>query len=175
MAFCRESEATEAVTGKLFEDAMQVWSPGFLPFNLTVEDLFDPEHTSKPRNKLIAQVFYDIGLIERYGSGIDRILEACQDAGLSQPVLENFSGGFRVKFAHQNEGVESRAPQVTPQVRALLDGVDGEVSRDEMMAQLSLKDREHFRKEYLLPALESGMIEMTVPDKPRSSKQKYRI
>jgi hypothetical protein len=49
------------------------------------------------------------------------------------------------------------------------------MSRDELMVKLSLKDREHFRKEYLLPALESGLIEMTIPDKPRSSKQKYRM
>jgi len=40
---------------------------------------------------------------------------------------------------------------------------------------LVLKDEEHFRKAYLLPALEAGLIEMTIPEKPRSSKQKYRL
>jgi DNA-binding PadR family transcriptional regulator len=40
---------------------------------------------------------------------------------------------------------------------------------------LGLKDDEHFRKSYLLPALEAGLIEMTIQDKPRSSKQKYRL
>ena len=65
---------------------------------MTIEDLFDPEHTSKPRNKLIAQIFYDLGLIERYGSGIQRILEACEEAGLPTPLFENFSEGFRIKF-----------------------------------------------------------------------------
>ena len=43
------------------------------------------------------------------------------------------------------------------------------------MKSLGLKDDEHFRKAYLLPALEAGLIEMTIPDKPRSSKQKYRL
>lgn len=83
---------------KIFEDALQVWSPGFLPYNMTVAELLDPEHSSKPRNKLIAQIFYDLGLIERYGSGIHRILEDCRKAGLPQPLFENFSGGFRIKF-----------------------------------------------------------------------------
>jgi len=83
---------------KIFEDALQVWSPGFLPYNMTVAELLDPEHSSKPRNKLIAQIFYDLGLIERYGSGIHRILAACRKAGLPQPLFENFSGGFRIKF-----------------------------------------------------------------------------
>jgi hypothetical protein len=40
---------------------------------------------------------------------------------------------------------------------------------------LGLKDDEHFRKAYLLPALEAGLVEMAIPDKPRSSKQKYRL
>lgn len=83
---------------KIFEDALQVWSPGFLPYNMTVAELLDPEHSSKPRNKLVAQIFYDLGLIERYGSGIHRILEACRKADLPQPLFENFSGGFRIKF-----------------------------------------------------------------------------
>jgi len=94
----RDYGDTADIQIKIFEDALQVWSPGFLPFNITVDDLFDPEHTSKPRNKLVAQIFYDLGLIERYGSGIRRILESCQDAGLLEPVFENFSGGFRIKF-----------------------------------------------------------------------------
>jgi len=38
-----------------------------------------------------------------------------------------------------------------------------------------LKNDEHFRKAYLLPALDAGLVEMTLPDKPRSSKQKYRL
>jgi len=40
---------------------------------------------------------------------------------------------------------------------------------------LTLRDDEHFRKAYLLPALEAALIEMTIPDKPKSSKQKYRL
>jgi len=38
-----------------------------------------------------------------------------------------------------------------------------------------LIDDEHFRKAYLQPALDAGLIEMTVPDKPRSTRQKYRL
>jgi len=79
---------------KIFEDALQVWSPGGLPYNVTADDLFNPEHTSKPRNRLIAQIFYDMKLIERYGSGISRILDACREEGLPAPLFENFSGGF---------------------------------------------------------------------------------
>jgi hypothetical protein len=49
------------------------------------------------------------------------------------------------------------------------------MSRGELMEKLRLKDRMHFRMDYLQPALAAALIEMTIPDKPRSSKQKYRL
>ena len=64
--------------------------------------------------------------------------------------------------------------EVTPEVR-LLSVLAGEMARQQLKEKLGLKDDEHFRKAYLLPALEAGLIEMTMPDKPRSSKQKYRL
>ena len=65
-------------------------------------------------------------------------------------------------------------PQVTPQVQLLLDGMKGAMSREELQAMLGFQDRKSFRKRYLKPALEAGMIEMTHPDKPNSKLQKYR-
>lgn len=49
------------------------------------------------------------------------------------------------------------------------------MSRQDLPGALGLKDNEHFRKAYLLPALWESLIEMTLPDKPESSKQKYRL
>lgn len=66
------------------------------------------------------------------------------------------------------------APEVTPEVR-LLSVLTSEMTRQQLKEALGLKDDEHFRKAYLLPALEAGFVEMTIPDKPRSSKQKYRL
>jgi ATP-dependent DNA helicase RecG len=67
------------------------------------------------------------------------------------------------------------AGQVTPQVGKLLEALQGEMSRGELMEKLRLKDRRHFGTDYLQPSLAAGLIEMTIPDKPRSSKQKYRL
>ena len=47
-------------------------------------------------------------------------------------------------------------------------------SGDELLATARLKDRVHFLKAYLQPLLDAGWLEMTIPDKPRSSKQRYR-
>ena len=49
------------------------------------------------------------------------------------------------------------------------------LSRQELQQTLDLKDPEHFRKAYLLPALSSGLVEMTLPEKPTSRSQRYRL
>ena len=65
--------------------------------------------------------------------------------------------------------------QVTEQVERLLDAIgDDIVSSKELMERLGIKHRPNFRDKYLLPAMKLGLIEMTIPDKPNSSKQKYK-
>jgi Uncharacterized conserved protein len=72
-------------------------------------------------------------------------------------------------------GTEQVVEQVTEQVEKLLEVIgDKEYSTKNLMELLGLKHRPTFRDNYLLPALEKGFIEMTVPDKPNSSRQKYR-
>ncbi len=63
----------------------------------------------------------------------------------------------------------------TPQVIELLKVLQGEMSRPRIQKHFGLKDRFHFRDAYLNPAIQVGAVEMTIPDKPRSSKQKYRL
>jgi len=65
--------------------------------------------------------------------------------------------------------------EVTGEVERLLRALVREMSRQQIQAVLGLKGEEHFRKAYLTPALAAGMIETTQPDKPRSSKQRYRL
>jgi ATP-dependent DNA helicase RecG len=49
------------------------------------------------------------------------------------------------------------------------------MTRNEIMAALGLKNEKHFRQHYQQAGIAAGLIEMTIPDKPKSSKQKYRI
>jgi ATP-dependent DNA helicase RecG len=53
--------------------------------------------------------------------------------------------------------------------------ISEEMSRKEIMAALKLKDEKHFREYYLQTSVSAGLIEMTIPDKPNSSLQKYRL
>ena len=65
--------------------------------------------------------------------------------------------------------------KLSPSVQKLLDAMgDEELSAAEIMDRLGLSHRPTFRTNYLNPALDQGLIEMTIPDKPSSRNQKYR-
>ena len=49
------------------------------------------------------------------------------------------------------------------------------MSRQQIQDAINLKHEDHFRTAYLTPALVAGMVEMTLPERPRSSKQRYRL
>ena len=67
------------------------------------------------------------------------------------------------------------APHLTPQVRRLLSVLTGEMSRRDILHALGLSDRKSLRQRYLLPALQCGYVEMTRPDAPNATNQKYRL
>jgi hypothetical protein len=78
----------------IFADRLEIENPGLLPFGLTVEDL--PHGVSKLRNRVIGRVFQALGLIEQWGSGIQRMTAVCRDAGLPPPIFEEIATRFRV-------------------------------------------------------------------------------
>ncbi|PPD49412.1 MAG: cell filamentation protein Fic [Methylobacter sp.] len=53
--------------------------------------------------------------------------------------------------------------------------IEGEMSLIDLMALLNRKDRTKFRQQVLMPMIELGLVEATIPDKPTSSRQKYRL
>ena len=66
-------------------------------------------------------------------------------------------------------------PQVTPQVKQLILIMNGEMSKEDLMLALGLKDTKNFRQKYLLPAISENLVVMTQPNSPNSPTQKYRL
>ncbi|MBU0912865.1 MAG: hypothetical protein KKF22_10040, partial [Gammaproteobacteria bacterium] len=60
-------------------------------------------------------------------------------------------------------------------IKQLIFSFSGVLSRMEIQVLLDLKDAEYVRQRYLIPALKQGFIEMTIPDRPSSKFQKYRL
>jgi predicted HTH transcriptional regulator len=82
----------------LFDDRIEIENPGLLPFGLTIEDI--RQGVSKLRNRVIGRVFHELHLIEQWGSGIQRMTSACQEAGLDAPKLEEIGMHFRVTISN---------------------------------------------------------------------------
>ncbi|WP_217447550.1 ATP-binding protein [Maribellus comscasis] len=71
-------------------------SLGSLPSNITIEDIFNGR--SEARNRVIALIFKELGLIEQWGSGINRIINACKEQGLPTPKIDEKNDFFDVEI-----------------------------------------------------------------------------
>ena len=90
----RDYRSTADSIVKIFPDRMEFFNPGTLPADLTVEDLLSNNYKSQPRNKQIADIFKDMGDIEKYGSGIRRVISMFREEGLPDPEWKQMSGGM---------------------------------------------------------------------------------
>ena len=79
----------------VYDDRLEVTSPGGLYNGLTYEEVMNGH--SKIRNKGIANIFSQMGLVEAWGSGIKRILNAAEEYGLPRPRFQEFDNMFRVE------------------------------------------------------------------------------
>ncbi len=128
------------------------------------------------RNPIIAEVFHRTGLIEKWGRGTNRVAEMCTAAGITPPEFEEITGAAVVTFQVRVLGAARRTEEVTGEVERLLAALVGHpMARKDIQAALGLRHEDHFRKAYLVPALGLGLVEMTIPDKPNSRLQKYRL
>ena len=80
----------------MVDDRLEITSPGMLLNNVTIAKMM--EGYSKPRNPAIARAFAYMKIIEKWGTGIPRLFEACEEYGLPKPELIDFDGDFRVNM-----------------------------------------------------------------------------
>ena len=99
---------------KVYDNKIEFYNPGGLPETISIEDLLSFNQKSVPRNKLIADFFKDLGIIEKYGSGIKRIVTFCHDYGLPNPKFENSPEGFMVTLYAVSDKVPNKVPDKVP-------------------------------------------------------------
>lgn len=131
------------------------------------------------RNRRIGEFLKELEMTEGRSTGIPKILKEMSANGSPAPLFETDDDrlSFVIRLPRHPLSLvpTADAAQVTTQVGMLLSRVEGEMTRQAIQDALGLTNREHFRKTYLAPALEQGVIEMTLPDKPNSRSQRYRL
>ena len=181
------SAPSGGVSIHIFPRRLEIWNSGPLPDGVTEENL-PKGHISVLRNPDIAHALYLRGLMEKAGRGSVLMVQQCRDNGLPDPVWKSDEKlGVTVTFAAPEvtpeassevgtqQDTQQDTQQVTQQVLSLLNHLESDRSRDELMGVLGLKDRNNFSHVYLNPALEAKVIERTIPEKPFSRNQRYRL
>ena len=91
------SKRNSSIALAIYDDRLEIWNPGKLPAELTIPDLART-HGSMPRNNLVSKVFYIRNLIEKWGTGTNKMIDLCREQDLPPPEFSEYSGGFSVTF-----------------------------------------------------------------------------
>ena len=152
-----------------FENRLEIHSPGSLYGRMTVEQLgYAKPDLRNPTLAVMAEIL--TGAENRY-SGIPTIRREMRRAGLPEPVFENRRNEFVVTlFNRREESVPKKADTMEEKI---LDFCAQPRSRKEIAEFLGVKTVAFAVSRYVAPLLETGELEMTIPEKPKSRKQRF--
>ncbi len=155
----------------IFDERLEVENPGLLPFGLTVDDL--RQGISKLRNRVIGRVFRELGLIEQWGSGIQRMMEACRDAGLAPPVLEEIGTRFRVTIlTARTRAPRTRAPAMDETDQAILAVLENDKGFSTREIAVAIERTARATRTRLLRLVERALVR-EVGTSPQDPKRRY--
>ncbi len=239
-------KANQAICIAIFDDRLEISNPGCLPQELPLEQLKQP-HSSYPYNPIIAEVLFQIKMLEKWGTGVNRIIEACHVNNVPEPEWTNEHGlvtvtfkrikGFRARQSNnvndnvsndvseksnevskksnevskKSNEVSKKSNDVNEKSNDVNDNVSNEVSeksnevnnkgkktgirvalsndrqkaiidfcmiprsRREILEHIGLTLQTKHFTHYIKPLIDSGQLQLTQPDTPKSPTQKYVV
>lgn len=90
---CYSRASSESIMCRIFDDRIEVESPGLLPLGVRVENLGQAQNT---RNSLIARLMFDMNYFDEWGQGIRRIIQSCRENGNPPPLFQEKDATFMV-------------------------------------------------------------------------------
>ena len=160
----------------LFENRMEIVNPGGLYGRITVDQLGNAQPDT--RNPVLVTAMETLGKTENRYSGIPTIRAAMQNHGLPSPQFWDTRGNFKVVLFNR-EAAQHVAEKNTPDIpnakdeKGLAKFCKTPRTRKEIIEYLSIASGQYALRRYLDPLVEAGVIRMTIPEKPRSERQKY--
>ncbi len=155
----------------MFPDRLEIRNPGGIYGRIRIDQLGKMQPDT--RNPVLATALEVMGLTENRYSGIPTIRRAMEEAGLKEPVFADERGTFSVTlFNTPKEACHDAAP-LTPAEQELLTFLETPRTRQEIADHLGIETISYALQAYVAPLIRSGMVEMTIPETPRSHKQRY--
>lgn len=161
----------------MYTDRLEIINPGGLYGRITVDQLGMAQPDT--RNPVLVTAMETLGQTENRYSGIPTIRLAMKERSLPEPVFQDSRGTFRVVLYNKQDGAEpstdpahNENTQETDE-KGLLVFCRTPRTRSEIIEYLAISSGQYALRRYLDPLVQSGAIRMTIPDKPKSSRQKY--
>lgn len=163
---------TKPIQLDMYADRMEITNPGGLYGRLTLDCLGHSQPDT--RNPVLVTAMESLGQTENRYSGIPTIRRAMAEACLPEPLFSSSPGEFKVVFRlAPTASVAEPLPALPPQEKGLLEFCRTPRTRAEIMAFLRIDSGYYALRRYLDPLVKAGLIRMTLPDAPRSHKQRY--
>ena len=166
---------------EIFPDRLEITSAGRLPESLSREEFFTG--ISIPRNKELMRIYRDLDIVESLGSGIPRILRAYgKDCFIFTDNFIKITFPVSKQHSVQLKDDNHASVQVSVQVNRLISCLE-QVGRstDEIIKVYKqvykqvYKSHWYFKKQFILPAIQLGLVEMLYPNIPSHPNQKYQL
>ena len=148
----RDYNTTSAIQIKIYNTSLSIANEGKLPPEITIADL-KREHLSKPRNKLLADIFYKAGFIESRGRGTLKIIRDCKEARIPEPYFFEDHGVVKIIFKLATSQVNSRNGELNSELNG------------ELNSELNYGQQKNFKEIMRNPGINSSRIakNLTIP------------
>jgi predicted HTH transcriptional regulator len=154
----------------LFDDRLEIENPGLLPLGLTIDDI--QKGVSKLRNRVLGRVSQELGLIEHWGSGIQRMTAACKDRGLDAPQFEEIGTHFRVTLSAIRRHAPAKDARDEAILAALAENLEAGLSTSQIATEIKLSPRA--ARTRLISLAERGLI-VEVGSGPQDPHRRYHL
>ena len=159
----------------LYQNRMEVENPGGLYGRITIDEL--GKAAADTRNPFIAGGLEVLMGTENRFSGIPTIVHEMEKAGLPPAVFESRRGVFRVTLYNGplSEREHELESELADPMKKILEFCKVPRSRMEITELVGVETPAYVMKRYIRPLLEAGKLQMTLPQTPKSKKQRYVV